>query len=232
MDVYRGTAATSVAIILTACAATSSQPPSHGASMAAPNGPIVAMTSTELAWNTSPTTTVAPTPTMTTLAPGGTTTTPTLVAAVPRSARPVPPLPADLANQPSALPGDPAVMLSDEPSVDQDAPSADQEVAIVWVVELATYRADEPIEDRRERLAAFADAPALTDGSLPFNFFGSAPDALWPTRATVDHVTDGVVTVEAWLNWTAQSGITGPATMVTVEVTMVEGRVVDSKVLP
>ena len=77
-----------------------------------------------------------------------------------------------------------------------------------------------------------ACVPALTDVSLPFNFFASAPDARWPTRAAVGHVADAVVTVEAWLNLAAQLGTSGPATTVTVEVTIVEGRVADSKVLP
>jgi len=129
------------------------------------------------------------------------------------------------------LPFDPVVIPSDEPPVDAAAPS-DETVAIGWVVEMTTYRADEPIQDRRARLAVFTDTVSLTNGSLPFDLHASAPEAMWPTGATVSSAAGGVVVVEVSVKQTPESGARAAPTLVTVEVTITDGRVVDWKVLP
>lgn len=105
-------------------------------------------------------------------------------------------------------------------------------IAIGWVVEMTTYRADEPPESRRERLEVYNDASSLTDRSLPLDLLAAAPVAVWPSGATIRGAADGVVAVEVWINTTPTSGARKPATLITVEVTIADGRVVSSKVLP
>ena len=112
------------------------------------------------------------------------------------------------------------------------AATSDETVAIGWVVEMTTYRADEPIQERRARLAGYTDAAALTDGPLPFDLHASAPDAMWPTGATVSSAAGGIVVVEVSLRQTPESGARAAPALVTVEVTIVDGRVVAWKVLP
>jgi hypothetical protein len=146
-------------------------------------------------------------------------------------ARPVPPLPADLVRQPSTPQPHADDLSHDEPPPDETT-ATDETVAIGWVVEMTTYRADEPTESRSERLAVYADASPLTDRSLPPDFLAAAPAAVWPSGATVTDTADGVVSVEVWINTTPTSGARKPATLITVEVTITDGRVVDSKVLP
>jgi hypothetical protein len=104
-------------------------------------------------------------------------------------------------------------------------------IAIGWVVEMTTYRADEPTENRTERLAVYADASQLTDGSFPLDVIAAAPVAVWPSGAEIRDAADGVVSVEVWINTTPTSGARKPDTLITVEVTIADGRVVSSKVL-
>lgn len=158
-------------------------------------------------------------------------TAPSPVTEVPRSARPVPPLPADLVNHPPVLPSNSDDIPDGESGSDEATP-VDQVIAISWVVEIVTYRADEPIESRSERLSVYADTSSLTEGSLPFDIAASAPVAVWPSGAAVTDAADGVVSVEVWINTTPTSGAPTPATPLTVDVTIAEGRVVASKVLP
>ena len=82
----------------------------------------------------------------------------------------------------------------------------DEMIAIGWVVEMTTYRADEPTQNRSERLAVYADASPLTDGSLPLDVIAAAPVAVWPSGAAVTDAADGVVSVEVWINTTPTSG--------------------------
>jgi len=104
--------------------------------------------------------------------------------------------------------------------------------AISWVVEMTTYRADEPTQTRNKRLAVYADAPSLTDASLPVDVVASTPVAVWPSGAMASDTVDGMVSVEVWINTTTTSSTRVPATLITVEVTIAEGRVVGSKVRP
>ena len=233
MDVYRVAASVAAAIALTACAAVGARPPTTDSTAPSAITPTIAVTSTTSATSTSPPTTGALASTTTTdaIVPGRPSTTPVLATEVPRAAQPVPPLPADLISKPAALPPDPVTLPPDEPSADDDTRS-DELVAIGWVVELATYRADEPIEDRRARLNAYTDTASLTAGPLPFDLGTAAPEAMWPTDAIVSHDAEGVVTVDVWLNTTPTSGTREPVALVRVEVTIAEGRVIGSKVRP
>ena len=230
---YRIVASISAAIVLASCAATGGRPPTADSSVPSTITPIVAVASTEPVRGTSPATTVvlATTTTTNVLAQSAATSTPAAVAEAPRAAQPVPPLPADLVSQPSALPSDPVVIPSDEPPVDAAAPS-DETVAIGWVVEMTTYRADEPIQDRRARLVGYTDAVSLTNGPPPFDLTASAPEAMWPTGATVSSAVGGIVVVEVSLKQTPESGARAAPALVTVEVTIADGRVVGWKVLP
>lgn len=194
---------------------------------------LVATPTTETVRRTIPAPTVAssPTPTIEHPGPSAAPPAPAPVTDVPRSAQPVPPLPTDLVSQPS-LPQPHADDLSHaDPALDENA-ATDEMIAIGWVVEMTTYRADEPTQDRNERLAVYADASLLTEGSLPFGVGASAPVAVWPSRAVAADAGDGVVSVEVWITTTTTSGARVPATLITVEVTISEGLVVGSKVLP
>ena len=97
---------------------------------------------------------------------------------------------------------------------------------------MTTYRADESIQDRRERLAVYTDVVLLTDGPPPFDLTTEAAEAMWPTGAIVNHAADGVVAVAVWINRTPKSGPRVEPTLVTVEVTITDGRVIGWKVLP
>jgi hypothetical protein len=139
-------------------------------------------------------------------------------------------LPADLVNQSPVLPSN-SDNTHDESATDATTP-IDEMIAIGWVIEMTTYRADEPTENRSERLAVYADASPLKDGSLPLDVIAAAPVAVWPSGAAITDAADGVVSVEVWINTTPTSGARKPATLITVEVTIADGRVVSSKVLP
>jgi hypothetical protein len=139
-------------------------------------------------------------------------------------------LPADLVNQSPVLPSN-SDNTHDESATDATTP-IDEMIAIGWVIEMTTYRADEPTQKRSERLAVYADASPLTDGSLPLDVKAAAPVAVWPSGAAITDAADGVVSVEVWINTTPTSGARKPATLITLEVTIADGRVVSSKVLP
>jgi hypothetical protein len=139
-------------------------------------------------------------------------------------------LPADLVNQ------SPVLSSNSDNTHDESATEAatpiDEMIAIGWVVEMTTYRADEPTQKRSERLAVYADGSPQPDGSLPLDVIAAAPVAVWPSGAAITDAADGVVSVEVWINTTPTSGARKPATLITVEVTIADGRVVSSKVLP
>ena len=140
-------------------------------------------------------------------------------------------MPADLVNPPPVLPSNSHDIPDDESATDATTPT-DEMIAIGWVIEMTTYRADEPTQRRSARLAVYADASPLTDGSLPLDVIAAAPVAVWPSGAAITDAADGVVSVEVWINATPTSGAATPATLITVEVTITDGRVVSSKVLP
>ena len=230
---YRVAASVSATIVLTACAPVGGRSPSADPTVASATTHTVAATPADTVIRTPASPTVTPGPTTAVEPPGSSAESPTPapVTELPRSARPVPPLPADLVSQPSALPPHTDDHSHDEPPPDETA-AADEMVALGWVIEMTTYRADEPTENRSERLAVYADASLLTEGSLPFGVGASAPVAVWPSGAAATDIVDGVVSVEVWINTTPTSGARVPATLLTVEVTIAEGRVVGSKVLP
>lgn len=230
---YRVAASICATIVLTACAAVGGRSQSADPTVPSATTQTAAATPAETVRRTTPPPTVASAPTTSVEPPGSgaESPTPTSVTDFPRSARPVPPLPADLVSQPSSPQPHPDDLTHDEPPPDETA-AIDETIAIGWVIEMTTYRADEPTQKRSERLAVYADASPLTDGTLPLDVIAAAPVAVWPSGAAITDAADGVVSVEVWINTTQTSRARLPATLLTVEVTIAEGRVVGSRVLP
>lgn len=141
---------------------------------------------------------------------------------------PVPALPPDvLASSPA--PGSP-IQPGPADGYLGSAISTDEDVAIRWVVEFFTYRADEPSETRRGRLSMLTNDAALA-GRLP----GRADEtvlAMWPIDARGIQGAPGVATVEAAIDQTStiDAGTTSQTLRCAIEV--VDGRVVRFVVLP